>query len=83
VLEALPKYNHDGLTEVHGDLSVFLDDSLASLRRWPDGTPVLPPHDLLCAGFPCQPFSKSGSQKGFDDTNGTVFHLIATMRRRM
>jgi DNA (cytosine-5)-methyltransferase 1 len=43
----------------------------------------IPAHDILCAGFPCQPFSKAGDQKGLDDleVGGLYREIIRIIRR--
>ena len=44
---------------------------------------IVPKHDILCAGFPCQPFSISGKMKGFEDTRGTlIYHVFELIEKR-
>ncbi len=49
--------------------------TLADITTYP--IEEIPEFDVLIGGFPCQPFSMMGQQKGFEDTRGTLFFRIA------
>ncbi|HEX6534006.1 MAG TPA: DNA (cytosine-5-)-methyltransferase [Gemmatimonadaceae bacterium] len=84
---ALTQLGHECVfaCEKDGDLRTLYKQNFGlepapDIRALKPGT--IPAHDILCAGFPCQPFSKAGEQEGFAcPENGDLFDYVARIVR--
>ena len=65
-------YHHNFGEMPFGDINFFTKS---------DNIHLIPDHDILCGGFPCQAFSISGKREGFSDERGKLFHRIEDILR--
>lgn len=73
ILQETYKLNWGKDINIHGDIRKVVTNEINRI----------PQHDILCAGFPCQPFSKAGKQRGRKDDRGTLFdEIIKILEKR-
>lgn len=66
------------------DIPELIAELKNALSKGPKRAKALPSINFICAGFPCQPFSKSGHQMGaLDKTRGTLFHDILLLTQAL
>lgn len=68
--------NKDARYSYHQNYNINVNGDIRKINE-----KELPNFDVLCAGFPCQPFSNAGKKKAIDDTRGTLFHDILRIAR--